>query len=505
MQPGLHKVNGRDSHENYAPEVRTREIQYQRTIEIARTKGLSTLGLMTNQVWNDDPRHLVFTLARYKFVAKMLSGRKHVLEVGCADAFGTRLVQQEVERVTATDFDETFVDDVRSRMDAEWPFEVRQHDLLTGPFPGSFDGAYAMDVIEHIPAAQEDRFVGNIVRSLTPDGILIVGSPSLESQVYASPPSKAGHVNCKSGKALKAMMERFFHNVFLFSMNDEVVHTGFVPMAHYLIAIGSMRREPVIAVPSVIAQGAGADQNPLDISIVVPCLNEQHHIGPTLDTIVAAMLELPYSYEVLVVDDGSTDDTTGVVETYLQAHPSLPIRLIRHATNRGLTRSYVDGAFLGRGTYYRLVCGDNAEPKEALVACFRQIGKADMIVPYHHRVSGKSAFRLGLSRIYTSMVNLLSGHQIRYYNGLATHLRYNVMRWGPYSFGFGFQAELITRLLDEGATYVEVPVAAQHRDKDRGSSALNLRNFLSVGHTLSEVFLRRIRKRAMQRPSRGRK
>jgi SAM-dependent methyltransferase len=479
--------------------TRTREPQYQRTIEIAAEKGLTTLGLMTNQVWEDDPRHLVFTLARYKFVSKMLSGRKHALEVGCADAFCTRVVLQEVEKITATDFDQTFVDDVNRRMDPNWHFECRQHDLLAGPISGQFDAAYAMDVIEHIPASQEDTFVGNIVRSLTPDGVLILGSPSLESQAYASPPSKEGHINCKSGKALKALMERFFHNVFLFSMNDELVHTGFVPMAHYLIAIGSMKRESVAAVPSIVAQGAGADQNPLDMTIVVPCLNEEHHIGPTLDTVVAAMMELPYSYEVLVVDDGSTDGTSKVVENYMEAHPGLPVKLIRHAQNRGLTRSYVDGAFRGRGTYYRLVCGDNVESKEGLVTCFRQLGKADMIIPFHQEVAGKSAFRLWLSNFYTTLVNFLSGYKIHYYNGLAVHLRYNVMRWGPYSFGFGFQAELITRLLDEGASYIEVPITAAHRDKSRGNSALNFKNLLSVGHTLSEVFIRRVRKRALRK------
>src|SRR4051794_1810448 len=88
----------------------TREPQYQRTLDIAREKGLTSLGLMTNQVWEDDPRRLLFTLSRYKFVAKMLSGRQHVLEVGCADAFGTRVVQQEVKRLTATDFDQVFID-----------------------------------------------------------------------------------------------------------------------------------------------------------------------------------------------------------------------------------------------------------------------------------------------------------------------------------------------------------------------------------------------------------
>lgn len=227
--------------------MKTREPQYQRTVELSEADGLTTLGLMTNQVWTDDPRHLVFTLARYKFVSKMLSGRGHVLEVGCADAFGARLVLQEVKGLTATDFDQVFVDDVIRRMDERWAFDCRQHDLLTGPFtseavPGGFDAAYALDVIEHIPQEQEDLFVGNLVRSLNAHGALILGSPSLESQVHASPPSKEGHVNCKTAAGLREMMERFFHNVFLFSMNDEVVHTGYAPMAHYLFAIGCTRR-----------------------------------------------------------------------------------------------------------------------------------------------------------------------------------------------------------------------------------------------------------------------
>jgi 2-polyprenyl-3-methyl-5-hydroxy-6-metoxy-1,4-benzoquinol methylase len=226
---------------------KTRETQYQRSIDIVQQQGLTPLGLMTNQAWQDDPRHLVFTLARYKFVAKMLSGCSHVLEVGCADAWGTRLVLQEVAQLTATDFDQTFVDDVLARMDPRWRFECKQHDLLTGSLPGPFDGAYALDVIEHIPEQQENLFVHNMVRSLTPEGVLILGSPSIQSQNYASPPSKAGHINCKDGKGLKQLMSRFFHNVFVFSMNDEVVHTGYFPMAHYLIGIGcTLRAEPLL-------------------------------------------------------------------------------------------------------------------------------------------------------------------------------------------------------------------------------------------------------------------
>ncbi len=115
--------------------------------------------------------------------------------------------------------------------------------------------------------------------------------------------------------------------------------------------------------------------NALDLTIVVPCLNEEERIGATLDTVAAAMSELPHSYEILVIDDGSTDQTAAIVEEYAQQHPNLPIRLHRNPRNRGLTRSFVDGAFLGRGSYYRLVCGDNAEPKDTLLAYFTETGE----------------------------------------------------------------------------------------------------------------------------------
>ena len=215
----------------------TREPQYQFMLELRNKKGLAKLGLVTNQTWHDDPRRLLFGLARYKFVSKMLSGKRKVLEVGCGDAFGSRLVLQEVGTLCAVDFDPIFIEDVKDRMDDKWPFECRVHDILTGPVEGTFDAAYSLDVIEHIPREQEEVFMSNIAASLDPHGVLIIGTPSLQSQPYASPVSKEGHVNCKGHKEIKELMLKFFLNVFLFSMNDEVVHTGFYPMAHYLFAL----------------------------------------------------------------------------------------------------------------------------------------------------------------------------------------------------------------------------------------------------------------------------
>lgn len=215
----------------------TKEPQYKLLFDVVKKHGVTKMGLMINESWNQDPKRTLFTLARYKFVAKMLAGCGKVLEVGCADAFGTRLVQQSVKEVTAVDFDPVFIEDVHSRIDSAWPLNCFQHDILLGAVPGMFDAIYSLDVLEHIEPRMEDIFITNMLSSLDANGAMIVGMPSLESQTYASPQSKEGHVNCKSGSALKSCLQNYFYNVFLFSMNDETVHTGFCPMAHYLLAI----------------------------------------------------------------------------------------------------------------------------------------------------------------------------------------------------------------------------------------------------------------------------
>lgn len=218
----------------------TKEAQNQSQIDAFTKRGPATMGPWASHIWRGDPRHLGFLLARYKFCAKMLIGKSDVLEVGCGDAFGTPVVLQTVQTVHGIDFEPLVLVEAKKHMQTEYAarcsFSV--HDMLQGPMPQIFDAAYALDVIEHIPPSNEAQFIANICASLKPHAMCILGTPNIAASQYASAASEAGHINLKSADTLRAGLLEYFNNVFVFSMNDEVVHTGYYPMAHYLLGVG---------------------------------------------------------------------------------------------------------------------------------------------------------------------------------------------------------------------------------------------------------------------------
>ena len=192
-----------------------------------------TLGPMASEAYRRDPKHLGFTLARYKFVSKMLAGKRKVAEIGCGDAFGSRVVSDAVEYLDLFDFDPAWEQFARAATGCQF----RTNDIVRDHLPSCYEAIYMLDVLEHVRPFDEPAVMANVCRSLDRDGIFIVGCPSLESQAYASEQSRIGHVNCRSGDDLRAAMSAHFLQVFLFGMNDEILHVGFAPMCQYQLAL----------------------------------------------------------------------------------------------------------------------------------------------------------------------------------------------------------------------------------------------------------------------------
>lgn len=193
------------------------------------------LGKHLSESWINDPKHLLFTLSRYKFVSKLLDGYNKVLEVGAGDGFLSRIIDQNVNRLDLSDIESANKEYFKKIKFNKNKYFI--HNFTNSFTKEKYDAIFSIDVIEHISPKKVNNFMKNTIKSLYKRGIVIIGTPSKESQKYSSKYSKMGHINVYNKSELKKFCHKYFDNVFVFSMNDEVIHTGYDKMSHYLFAL----------------------------------------------------------------------------------------------------------------------------------------------------------------------------------------------------------------------------------------------------------------------------
>ncbi len=190
--------------------------------------------------YRNDPKRLPFVLSRYKFAAKMGSKGRSVLELGCGEGIGAPILAENALHYKGVDFDKPAIQAAKANFTSP-KYAFVESDFMKENH-GIFDTVVSLDVIEHIYPQYEDDYLKSITDSLSERGMVIIGTPNETASSYASLASQMGHVNLYTGERLKALLERQFHQVFLFGINDEVVHTGFAAMSHYLMCIAFFRK-----------------------------------------------------------------------------------------------------------------------------------------------------------------------------------------------------------------------------------------------------------------------
>ena len=204
-----------------------------------------TLGHHWSFNLRNDPKRFPFVLSRYKFAAKMAAPntgpKRSVLELGCSEGLGTMLLAEFASRYHGVDLDEGAV----ATAQQNWTTDTRTFEACdflaktdAGETFGKFGAVVSLDVIEHIDPDAEPRYWKAVTENLADDGVAVIGTPNQTSEQYASPMSKAGHINLFTGPRMVETMKQHFENVFLFGLNDEVVHTGYAPMTHYVMGVG---------------------------------------------------------------------------------------------------------------------------------------------------------------------------------------------------------------------------------------------------------------------------
>lgn len=224
---------------------------------------------------------------------------------------------------------------------------------------------------------------------------------------------------------------------------------------------------------------------PSGLTIVVPAFNEQHRLATTVEEIVAAARRDLDAFEVIVVDDGSTDDTPRIADELARRFPHVAV--VHEPINRGVGAAYYRGLKLAKYPNLSLIPGDNAFHQSGLTAVFRLVGTADLVVSYRHNPQARTPFRRLLSRCCTRAMRFLTGKPIRDAHSLyvfPVHEARQVRR-NP---GYGYHIETLSALLRGGMRYVEVPVILNPRP-DASSKVMRPKVLFKLMGTMARLYL----------------
>ena len=125
------------------------------------------------------------------------------------------------------------------------------------------------------------------------------------------------------------------------------------------------------------------------LTIIVPAYNEGRNIGALLDRVLAVRLPYGIGREIIVVDDGSADDTYKVADNYVKAHPQEPLRLLRHERNRGKGRAIRTALEYAAGDYLIIQDGDLELDPNDIAVLLRVLVDGDYEVIYGSRFLDK--------------------------------------------------------------------------------------------------------------------
>ena len=237
---------------------------------------------------------------------------------------------------------------------------------------------------------------------------------------------------------------------------------------------------------------------------MLPAFNEAENLGPLLDGIAQTMAEEGLDYQVIVVDDGSHDDTIAVAEARA---PQMPVRIERHEVNQGLGATIRDGLraaadACGDRDIVVALDADNTHPPGLIGSMVRRIREGnDVVIASRYRpgarVMGVPAFRrflswgAGMLLRVTFPIPGVKDYTCGYRAYRATLLKDAFRQHGEQfvsEAGFQCMVDILLKLHKMGAICCEVPLVLRY-DLKVGQSKMNVGR--TVLRTLGLILRRR--------------
>ncbi len=200
------------------------------------------------------------------------------------------------------------------------------------------------------------------------------------------------------------------------------------------------------------------------VSCVIPVFNEAESVAATLKGVEQALSAGGRPFEIIVVDDGSTD-------AFIQAtqKTTASFQLVRHESNRGYGAAIKNGCRRAAHPWILIIDADGSYPPEEIGKLLNALGEdenADMIVGCRAQTAQTDGLvRRGAKRILTALANFLSGQKIPDLNsGLRLMRKSLVDRYRPLlPEGFSLTTSMTLALLCSGAAVRHIPIEYRRR------------------------------------------
>lgn len=195
---------------------------------------------------------------------------------------------------------------------------------------------------------------------------------------------------------------------------------------------------------------------PPRVTVVVPCFNEETTLRATLVDLVEVLDEAPFSWEVIVVDDGSKDDSAAITHDFAQVEPR--VHLVKHRVNMGSGQGIWTGIQHARGEFVIYVPADGQfDHGEIPMYVARAEEGADIVIGHRLSRDDYTLYRKTSSAVFLWLCNTLFDHQFQDVNWVHLWRTSIFEEIEPVSRGVFFLEEILVRARDLGKSVAEVP------------------------------------------------
>ena len=207
----------------------------------------------------------------------------------------------------------------------------------------------------------------------------------------------------------------------------------------------------------------------IEISVVVPVYNEEGNLPRLIPKLIGVLKSLGRSWEMIFVDDGSTDGSTKILRDMASEHPSL--RVVRFRENRGLSTALVAGMREARGEIIVTLDSDLQNDPGDIPKLLAYLDRYDMATGWRQKREDSWLKKIA-SGVGNAVRNWLTGEKIR--DSACTLRAFKKECVKEIAVFNGMHRFLSTLVKMEGYRIIEVPVS--HHPRRFGKSKYNIRN-----------------------------